>query len=173
MQKYVAYYRVSTLRQGRSGLGLQAQKEIVDGYLRTVSGNLVAEFCEIESGKRNDRPKLSKALQSARVHGAVLVIAKLDRLSRNLYFLAQLVEHGAEFVCCDMPSANQMTIGIMAAVAQGEARMISERTELALAAAKRKGTPLGGNRGKQTSSQLLTANRASAEDSQQRGAQKT
>jgi DNA invertase Pin-like site-specific DNA recombinase len=160
MTKYVAYYRVSTQRQGRSGLGLQAQQATVATYLR--DSKPVAEFCEVESGRDDHRPELAKALASCRVHKATLVIAKLDRLSRNLSFLGQMMESKQPFVCCDMPDANHMTIGIMASVAAGEAKMISERTKLALAAAKRKGTTLGGDRGKQTRSQLLAANRASA-----------
>lgn len=163
MHKYCAYYRVSTARQGKSGLGLSAQQETVSAYLRSVADSkVVGEVVEIESGRDDSRPELQKALALCRIHKATLVIAKLDRLSRNLSFLGTMMESGQPFVCCDMPDANQMTIGIMASVAAGEARMISERTRLALAAAKRRGTVLGGDRGKQTRSQLLAANRASA-----------
>ena len=144
--KFVSYLRVSTQEQGRSGLGLEAQRRAVADYLNGGRWELKAEFVEVESGKRGDRPELAKAMAACRVHRAVLVIAKLDRLSRNQAFLMSLRDAGVEFVCADMPQANRMTIGIMAAVAEGEAEMISARTKAALAAAKARGKVLGGAR---------------------------
>ena len=141
--KYVAYYRVSTDRQGRSGLGLEAQRQAVNAFLLTGSSSVVGDFVEIESGRKSDRPELQKALAMCRVHAAVLLVAKLDRLSRNAHFLLGLKEAGVEFVCTDMPSANRVTVGIMAIVAEEEARMISSRTKAALREAKRRGTRLG------------------------------
>jgi DNA invertase Pin-like site-specific DNA recombinase len=146
--KFVAYYRVSTQRQGRSGLGLDAQKETVRNYLNGGDWQLVAEFTEVESGKRSDRPEFAKALAACRLHRATLVIAKLDRLSRNVHFVSNLMESGVEFVAVDFPQANKLTIHIIAAVAEHEAAMISQRTKDALAAAKKRGKVLGGFRGK-------------------------
>jgi DNA invertase Pin-like site-specific DNA recombinase len=140
---FVSYLRVSTQKQGRSGLGLEAQRQTVEQYLNGGSWKLLLEFVEVESGKRNDRPELAKALAACRIHNATLVVAKLDRLARNAFFLLGLREAEVEFVCCDMPFANRLTIGIMAMVAEEEARMISERTKAALAAAKRRGIKLG------------------------------
>jgi DNA invertase Pin-like site-specific DNA recombinase len=145
--KFVAYYRVSTQKQGRSGLGLAAQRQAVADFLDGGDWKVVAEFTEVESGKKSDRPELAKALAMCRLHGARLVIAKLDRLSRNAHFLFGLQEAGADFVAADMPNANQLTVGIMAVVAQDEARRISERTKAALQAAKKRGKVLGGFRG--------------------------
>jgi DNA invertase Pin-like site-specific DNA recombinase len=144
---FVAYYRVSTAKQGASGLGLEAQREAVRAFLNGGSWTLAAEFTEVESGKRNDRPELAKALQACRVYGARLVIAKLDRLSRDAHFLLGLEKAGVDFVAADMPMANRLTVGIMAMVADEERRMISARTKAALAAAKARGKKLGGNRG--------------------------
>jgi len=144
--KFVAYYRVSTDRQGKSGLGLDAQREAVTSYLNGGSWQLVQEFVEVESGKRADRPQLAAALAACRKHKAKLVIAKLDRLSRNLAFVATLMESGVEFVAVDNPHANKLTIHILAAVAQHEREMISERTKAALAAARPRGTQLGNPR---------------------------
>jgi len=144
--KFVAYYRVSTDRQGKSGLGLDAQREAVTSYLNGGSWQLVQEFVEVESGKRADRPQLAAALAACRKHKAKLVIAKLDRLSRNLAFVATLMESGVEFVAVDNPHANKLTIHILAAVAQHEREMISERTKAALAAARARGTQLGNPR---------------------------
>ena len=141
---FVAYYRVSTARQGTSGLGLEAQQEAVRRHIG--SGMLVAELTEIESGKRNDRPKLAEALRLCRLHGATLVIAKLDRLARNVAFVSNLMEAGVDFIACDFPQANRLTVHILAAVAEHEAKMISERTTAALAAAKARGKKLGGKR---------------------------
>src|SRR5689334_15226291 len=144
--KFVAYYRVSTDRQGRSGLGIEAQKAAVAAFLNGGRWKLIAEFVEVESGKRSDRPELAKALHLSRVHNAVLVIAKLDRLARDAHFLLGLEKAGIEFVAADMPSANRLTVGIMAMVAEEERRMISARTKAALAAAKARGVKLGGAR---------------------------
>lgn len=144
--RYIAYYRVSTARQGRSGLGLDAQREAIRGHLS--SSELLAEFTEIESGRRSDRPELARALAACRLHRATLIIAKLDRLARNVAFISALLDSGVEFIAADMPAANRLTVHILAAVAENEARMISERTKAALAAAKRRGTKLGGFRGR-------------------------
>jgi DNA invertase Pin-like site-specific DNA recombinase len=141
--KFVAYYRVSTARQGRSGLGLDAQREAVAGYVNGGAWSLVAEFTEVESGKDNARPQLAAALAACRLHGARLVIAKLDRLSRNAAFLLTLRDGGVRFVAADMPDANEMTIGILAVVAQHEREQISARTKAALAVAKARGRKLG------------------------------
>jgi DNA invertase Pin-like site-specific DNA recombinase len=146
--KWISYLRVSTDRQGKSGLGLEAQRTAVADYLNGGSWKLIKEFVEVESGKRSDRPKLAEAIQACRVHGAKLAIAKLDRLSRDAHFLLGLEKAGVDFVAVDMPNANRLTIGIMAMVAEEERRMISKRTKDALSAAKRKGTKLGGRRRK-------------------------
>lgn len=141
--KFVSYLRVSTDKQGRSGLGLEAQRKAVADYLNGGHWELVAEFVEVESGKRDDRPKLAEALAACRLRGATLVIAKLDRLSRDAHFLLGLQKAGVDFVAADMPDANKMTVGIMAIIAQHEREMISARTKAALAAAKDRGTKLG------------------------------
>lgn len=145
--KFVAYHRVSTARQGASGLGLDAQRAAVTAYLDGGAWELVAEVVEVESGKRADRPKLAEALRLCRLTGATLVIAKLDRLARNVAFVSSLMESGVDFVAVDFPQANKLTIHILAAVAEHEAQMISERTKAALAAAKARGVRLGGDRG--------------------------
>jgi DNA invertase Pin-like site-specific DNA recombinase len=145
--KFIAYYRVSTQRQGRSGLGLEAQQTAVRDYLNGGDWRLVAEVTEVESGKRKDRPKLAEALKLCRLHGATLIIAKLDRLARNVAFISNLMESGVDFHAVDFPQANRLTVHILAAVAEHEAKMISERTKAALAAAKRRGVKLGGYRG--------------------------
>lgn len=143
-EKMVAYYRVSTARQGASGLGLDAQRAAVTGFINGIK--LVAEFTEVESGKRNDRPELAKALAACKLYGAKLIIAKLDRLARNVAFISNLMESGVEFVAVDFPQANRLTIHILAAVAEHEREMISERTKAALAAAKARGVKLGNPR---------------------------
>ena len=145
--KFIAYFRVSTAKQGKSGLGLEGQRAAVMAYLNGGSWNLAAEFTEVESGKNNDRPELAKAMHMCRLTGATLVIAKLDRLSRDAHFLLGLEKAGVDFVAADMPAANRMTIGIMAVVADEERRMISARTKAALDAAKARGAKLGGWRG--------------------------
>jgi DNA invertase Pin-like site-specific DNA recombinase len=142
-RRFVAYYRVSTDRQGRSGLGLEAQQKAVRDYLDGGAWELVGEFVEVESGKRGDRPELARALEACRKQKARLVIAKLDRLSRNLAFIATLMDSGVEFVAVDNPHANKLTIHILAAVAEHEREAISERTRAALAAAKARGKRLG------------------------------
>jgi DNA invertase Pin-like site-specific DNA recombinase len=142
-RRFVAYYRVSTDRQGRSGLGLEAQQKAVTEYLNGGAWELVGEFIEVESGKKSDRLELARAMEACRKHKARLVIAKLDRLSRNLAFVATLMESGVEFVAADMPFANKLTIHILAAVAEHEREAISERTKVALAAAKARGKRLG------------------------------
>jgi DNA invertase Pin-like site-specific DNA recombinase len=134
--KFVSYLRVSTARQGRSGLGLEAQREAVRTYLDGGKWKLVAEYVEVESGKKDDRPELAKALHRAKVTGATLIVAKLDRLSRNVAFLSNLQDSKVKFVACDLPEANEFTINIMAAVAQHERKIIGERTRVAMAAAK-------------------------------------
>jgi DNA invertase Pin-like site-specific DNA recombinase len=148
-RKFIAYYRVSTKRQGISGLGLDAQREAVSVFLASLSGELVAEFVEVEHGTRkgNGRPQFAAALAQCRLHNAVLVIAKLDRLARNVAFISNLMESAVDFVACDFPEANRLTIHILAAVAEHEAEMISTRTKAALAVAKRNGVVLGGDRG--------------------------
>jgi DNA invertase Pin-like site-specific DNA recombinase len=140
---YVAYYRVSTDRQGRSGLGLDAQRKAVVDFLNGGQWTLLGEFTEVESGKRNDRLELKAALAMCRRKKARLVIARLDRLSRNLAFIATLMESGVEFVAADNPHANKLTIHILAAVAQGEREAIASRTKAALQAAKKRGVKLG------------------------------
>ena len=141
--KFVSYLWVSTDRQGRSGLGLEAQRKAVTDYLDGGRWELIAEFVEVETGKRDDRPKLKQALHRCKVTGATLVIAKLDRLSRKLAFIAALQDSGAKFVAADMPEANETMIQFMAVIAQHERKMISARTKAALAAAKARGQPFG------------------------------
>lgn len=141
--KFVGYYRVSTRRQGESGLGLEAQKETISCYLNGGNWELIGEFTEIESGKKDDRPELSKALQLCRITGATLIIAKLDRLARNVAFISRLMEGGVDFIACDFPQANRLTVHIIAAVAEHEREMISKRTREALAAKKARGERLG------------------------------
>jgi DNA invertase Pin-like site-specific DNA recombinase len=144
MTKFIAYYRVSTDKQGKSGLGLEAQRIAVLAHLN--GSHPVAEFTEVESGGRKDRPQLQAALAACRRHKARLIIAKLDRLSRSVAFISALLEAGVDFVACDMPMANKLTIHILAAVAEHEREMISARTKAALAAAKRRGVRLGSPR---------------------------
>jgi DNA invertase Pin-like site-specific DNA recombinase len=144
--KFIAYFRVSTDRQGKSGLGLDAQRDAVMNYLNGGRWALVDEFTEIESGKRNDRPELEKALAACKKRKAKLVIAKLDRLSRNLAFIATLMDSSVEFVAVDNPHANKLTVHILAAVAQHEREIISARTSAALKAAKARGKRLGNPR---------------------------
>ncbi len=142
MAGFVTYLRVSTKRQGASGLGLEAQRAAVSTF-----GTPIAELVEVESGANNARPQLAAALRLCRLHRATLLIAKLDRLSRNAAFLLGLKESGVDFVAADMPDANRLTVGIMAVVAESEREMISARTKAALGAAKARGVVLGGYRG--------------------------
>ena len=140
---FVAYYRVSTDKQSKSGLGLEAQQQAVLDFINGNGNKVVAEFTEVESGKRTDRPELAKALAACKKHKAKLVIAKLDRLARNVHFISGLMESGVDFVAVDMPEANKLTVHILAAVAEHEREMISQRTKAALAAAKERGVKLG------------------------------
>lgn len=143
--KLIAYYRVSTERQGKSGLGIDAQKSAVTAHAIGTTGAILAEFTEVESGRDADRPQLALALKLAKATGATLVVAKLDRLSRNVAFLSALMESGVPFVACDNPHANKLTLHILAAVAQAEAEAISVRTKAALAEARKRGVKLGGS----------------------------
>jgi DNA invertase Pin-like site-specific DNA recombinase len=135
--KFIAYLRVSTDKQGKSGLGLEAQREAVMRYLNGGSWDLVNEFVEVESGKRDERPQLAAALAACRRHKATLVIAKLDRLSRRVSFISAVMDSGVDFIAVDQPHATRLTLHILAAVAEHEREMISARTKAALAAAKR------------------------------------
>lgn len=141
--KVVAYYRVSTDRQGRSGLGLEAQQSAVAAFVRERGGQLVQEFTEVESGKVNARPELDRAIRLAELTGAKLVIAKLDRLSRNAGFLFNLRDSGVQFIALDVPEVTTLNVGILSTLAQHEREVISARTKAALAAAKRNGRKLG------------------------------
>ena len=145
--KFVLYYRVSTQRQGQSGLGLEAQKHQATQHLQQVNGQIVDEFVEVESGRKNNRPELEKAIDLCRAYNATLLVAKFDRLSRDAHFLLGLQKAGIKFIAADNPQANELTVGILALVAQQEAKAISERTKAALAAAKARGVKLGGYRG--------------------------
>ena len=142
-RRFVSYLRVSTNKQGALGLGIEAQRKSVEDYLNGGRWELLAEFVEVESGKRDDRPKLGEAMAFCRLHNATLVIAKLDRLSRDAHFLLGLQKADVRFVAADMPEANEMVVRIMAVVAQAERKMISARTKAALQAAKARGVRLG------------------------------
>jgi DNA invertase Pin-like site-specific DNA recombinase len=144
--KIVAYYRVSTKRQGKSGLGLEAQKEMVRQLVAAHRATVIAEYVEVETGKKSARPKLQEALHHARLTNSTLVVAKLDRLARNCYFLNCLLHAELDFVCCDNPYADRFNIQVLAAVAEHEARQIAARTKAALAATKAKGKLLGSAR---------------------------
>jgi DNA invertase Pin-like site-specific DNA recombinase len=159
MAEFIAYYRVSTDRQGTSGLGLAAQRDAVAWFIG--AGQLVAEYTEIESGKRHaNRPQLLAALAECRKRRAVLLIARLDRLARNVAFIANLMESGVDFVAVDMPQATRLTIHILAAVAEHEREMISTRTKAALAEAKRRGIKLGNPRIEEARALALAAHHA-------------
>lgn len=153
--QYVSYLRVSTKEQGRSSLGLEAQREAVAAFLSGQGAKLACEFIEVESGKRADRPKLAEALTMCRALGARLVVAKIDRLARNVHFVSGLMESGVDFVAADMPSVNRLTIHVLAAVAEEEARAISKRTKDALAATKARGTKLGGTRRRKDTGEMV------------------
>jgi len=141
--KFVGYIRVSTAMQGRSGLGIEAQRKAIVDYLNGGNWELIAEFVEVESGKKDERIELQKAFNRCKMTGATLVIAKLDRLSRDSHFIGSIMKSGIEFVAVDMPAANKFTVHILAAVAEHEREMISQRTKSALQAAKARGKALG------------------------------
>ena len=143
---FVSYLRVSTQKQGQSGLGLEAQRKAVSDYLNYGDWNVIEELVEIESGKNNRRPKMMEAIDLCKASGATLLVAKIDRLARDAAFLLNLKDAGIEFIAADMPEANRLTIGIMALVAEQEREIISKRTKDALAAAKAKGVQLGAYR---------------------------
>jgi DNA invertase Pin-like site-specific DNA recombinase len=161
--RWVAYYRVSTDRQGESGLGLDAQRKLVADYLNGGSWTLSAEFTEVESGKRSDRPQLAAALAMAKRLRAKLIVAKLDRLSRNVSFISALLDSGVEFVAADMPQANKMTLQVLAVFAEHERDLISARTKQALAAAKERGVKLGGPKHLEASALGVAANKTNAD----------
>jgi DNA invertase Pin-like site-specific DNA recombinase len=161
--KFVAYYRVSTSKQGINGLGMDAQRQAVSNYLNGGRWKLVAEFAEVESGKRNSRQELLKAVALCRKEHATLLIAKLDRLARNAAFLLNLRDSGVDFIAVDMPHADKFTVGIMALVAEKERDLISQRTKDGLAAAKRRGTKLGNPRPHQAIKLAAEANRKRAD----------
>jgi len=145
--QFVAYYRVSTQKQGRSGLGLEAQKDAVTRHLKTTNGKLIASFQEIESGTNNDRPELKDAVALAKKRKATLIVAKLDRLGRKASYILRLIdESGVNFHICDMPDADKLTITILAAIAEREALNTSQRTKAALAVKKAQGVKLGNPR---------------------------
>jgi DNA invertase Pin-like site-specific DNA recombinase len=140
----VNYYRVSSKKQGDSGLGLEAQQAAAEAYAKAIGATIVATFVEVETGtNKRHRPELARAIAACRRHGATLCIAKLDRLARNVAFVANLMEAKVPFICCDNPNATPLTIHILAAVAEDEAKRISDRTKAALAAAKARGVELG------------------------------
>ncbi|WP_038974161.1 recombinase family protein [Bradyrhizobium genomosp. III] len=163
LERFVAYYRVSTRAQGTSGLGIEAQKDAVLKYLGAGT-NVLAEFIEVESGRRSDRPALERALAAARVHRAALVVAKVDRLTRSVAFLSRLLEAGVDVRFADLPAivgpTGRFMLQQMAAVAELEAGLISSRTKAALAAAKARGQKLGGDKGARLSSDAKAAGRA-------------
>jgi DNA invertase Pin-like site-specific DNA recombinase len=141
MTRFIGYFRVSTVKQGESGLGLAAQRASVQAFVK--GGELIAEYTEVESGKHDDRPELTSAIAHAKREGATLLVAKLDRLSRSAGFIFLLRDTGVKFVACDCPEANSLTIGILASLAQHERELISQRTKSALAQKKRQGYKLG------------------------------
>lgn len=142
-QQFIAYYRVSTNRQGTSGLGLEAQRSAAKTYASQSAGGILEEFTEVESGKRNSRPQLASAIEQCKATGAVLLIAKLDRLARNVHFISGLLESSIKFIAADMPTADRFMLHVYAAMAEEEGRRISERTKSALLSAKERGQPLG------------------------------
>jgi DNA invertase Pin-like site-specific DNA recombinase len=144
MAAFIGYLRVSTKQQDESGLGLEAQRAALESYVRQMNGTLVTVYVEVESGKRADRPELAKAIAHSKRSKATLCVAKLDRLARNVEFLARVMNSGCEFAAADMPSANRFMLHVMAAVAEHEAKAISDRTKAALAAYRARGGKLGG-----------------------------
>ncbi len=170
--KFVAYYRVSTDKQGKSGLGLESQQSAVKHYVTHDRGQIIDMHTEIESGKKYNRPELDKAIRRCLLTGATLIIAKLDRLSRDIAFIANLQKSKVDFVCADMPEANTLTIGMMAVLAQYERELISERTKAGLAAAKARGTKLGNpHLHRVRNSNTGSATKAAAEKAEERNAQ--
>jgi DNA invertase Pin-like site-specific DNA recombinase len=166
-QRFVTYARVSTQQQGQSGLGLEAQRHAVTQYLGANQSAVIAEFVEVESGRKVNRPELAKALALCQGHQATLVVAKLDRLARNAAFLLTLRDSGVDFVCADMPQANRFTIGIMAVVAEAESDAISARVRDGIAAAKERGVKIGTpgnltNRDRRKGCRIANAHRRSA-----------
>ena len=169
MKSFVAYYRVSTKRQGQSGLGLEAQQAAVVRYVESTNGNLIGSFREVESGRKNNRPKLKETLELAKKNKATVIIAKLDRLGRRASYILRLIdESGVDFHICDMPNADKLTITILAAVAEREAEDISRRIKAAFAVKRARGEKCGGNprfeealkRGRETN-RILDENRQS------------
>lgn len=161
--KYIAYYRVSTKKQGKSGLGLEAQQKAVREMAARHEATIIAEYVEVETGKSSKRPKLLEAIRHARLTNSTLVVAKLDRLARNAHFTRTLKESKQKFVCCDNPNASDLTIDILAVIAEHEARAIATRTREALGIARNRGTPLGSARpghwdGREDRRQAGTAN---------------
>lgn len=165
---FVAYYRVSTAKQGASGLGLEAQRKAVTDYLNGGNWRIAAEFTEVESGRKAARPELEKALAAARLHKAPLIVAKLDRLTRSVAFLSRLLEAGVEVRFCDLPQIEgpqgRFLLNSMVAVAELEAGLISQRTKAALAAARARGKKLGGDRGQRPSAVARRAARVAIAD---------
>jgi DNA invertase Pin-like site-specific DNA recombinase len=161
--KWIAYYRVSTDRQGDSGLGLDAQRKLVNDYLNGGNWTLAADFTEVESGKRSDRPQLAAALAMCKRLRAKLIVANLSRLSRNVSFISALMDSGVEFVAADMPHANKMALQVLAVFAEYERDQISERTRRALAQAKERGVQLGGPKRLEASALGAAANKGNAE----------
>jgi DNA invertase Pin-like site-specific DNA recombinase len=161
---FIAYYRVSTDKQGRSGLGLEAQRHAVAGYLNGGDWHIIGEYTEVESGRRSDRPELAKALAAARLHRVPIIVAKVDRLTRSVAFLSRLLEAGVDVRFADLPQIEGPTgrfmLQQMASVAELEAGLISSRTKAALAAAKSRGVKLGGNRGAVISREARATGRA-------------
>lgn len=141
--RFVAYFRVSTAKQGGHGLGMGAQREIVARFVEQSQGVVVAEFVEVESGKRNDRPQLAAALATAKKYGATLLVGKLDRLARNVGFVARLIESGANFKAADCPNADKTMLQMLSVMAEWERDQISKRTSAALQEAKKRGVKLG------------------------------
>ncbi|MDB5346818.1 MAG: hin 4 [Schlesneria sp.] len=146
VKSIIAYYRVSTAKQGRSGLGLDGQQAAIGAFVAQRGCQLLASYQEVESGKKSDRPQLARALAHAKRSKSTLVVAKLDRLARNVAFLSRLMESGVDFIAIDLEHANRLTIHILSAVAEGEAKAISDRTRAALQVAKARGTKLGSAR---------------------------
>ncbi len=167
---FVAYLRVSTATQGRSGLGLEAQQAAIQAFLRPGDRLLEPPYVEVETGKHADRPKLREAMARCRKTGATLLIARLDRLARNVRFIATLMDDGVPFIACDMPNASPFMLHVYAAVAEEEARAISRRTKVALEAAKARGVKLGGDRGYRPSTppDWVAGTKAAAEARSQR-----